>query len=236
MGSWRVAKCLDQLLDEINASAPNRSKVSDGSIGDEDHQSRNSDHNPWCCGWVVTARDYTHDPAGGFDSYAFADWLRQRCRGDILIDGKRETRLKYIISNRQIAEADNGWNWTHYSGDNPHDHHCHVSCDCTGEGGYMDDTTPFGWASTTGDDTNMLCKYGDTGDKVTSLQCLIEQAGGSLPQFGHDGSYGDEVANALVALGVAGDGTGQWYGPYEYGALMAKVAQHQMAVGKDKDK
>ncbi len=145
MSDWRVARSLDQLRDEVDASAPNRSKASDGSIGDEDHQSRSSDHNPWCCGWVVTARDITHDPANGFDSYAFADWLRLRCRGDILINGAREIRVKYIISNRRICSPDHDWAWREYTGDNPHDHHVHISVDCTGEGGYMDDETPWGW-------------------------------------------------------------------------------------------
>lgn len=146
---WRVAASLDQLLAEINASAPNRSKASDGSIGDEAHwaQGSSSDHNPWCCGWVVTARDFTHDPAGGFDSYAYAEWQRQRCRGDILLNGEREYRVKYIISNRRIASPTDNWAWRNYSGDNPHDHHVHVSVDCTGEGGYMDSTAPWGWTT-----------------------------------------------------------------------------------------
>lgn len=151
MGSWRVAKCLDQLLAEINASAPGRSKASDGSIGDEAHwaQGDSSDHNPWCCGWVVTARDFTHDPAGGFDSYAYAEWQRQRCRGDILVNGAREYRVKYVISNRKICSPTDNWAWRTYSGDNPHDHHVHVSVDCTGEGGYMDSTEPWGWSGGT---------------------------------------------------------------------------------------
>lgn len=143
--AWRVAKSLDQLLAEINASAPNRSKASDGSIGDEDHQTTNSDHNAHCQGWVVTARDFTHDPANGFDSYAYADWQRQRCRGDILINGTREIRVKYIISNRRIASPTDNWAWRTYNGENAHDKHCHVSVDCTAEGGYMDSTEPWGW-------------------------------------------------------------------------------------------
>lgn len=148
--SWRVAKCLDQLLKEINASAPYRNKASDGSIGDADHQNTNSDHNPWCCGWVVTARDFTHDPGGGFDSYAYAEWQRKRCKGELLINGEREYRVKYIISNRKICSPTDNWAWRSYSGDNPHDHHVHVSVDCTAEGGYMDSTQVWGWVGEEG--------------------------------------------------------------------------------------
>ena len=121
--SWYVAASLEQLLGEINASAPGRSKVSDGSIGDPAHSSRESDHNPCDCHDAVCARDFTHDPAGGFDSYAFADWLRTRC------DNGHEDRVSYIISNRRIASPQQDWTWRPYTGSNPHDHHVHVSVD-----------------------------------------------------------------------------------------------------------
>ena len=61
-----MAKSLEVLLKQVNAQAPGRSKVSDGGIGDEEHSSRASDHNPNAAG-VVQALDLTHDPAGGFD-------------------------------------------------------------------------------------------------------------------------------------------------------------------------
>lgn len=115
--AWRVAKSLDKLLAQINAKFPNRSKVSDGGIGDASHSARESDHNPDDNG-VVCARDYTHDPAHGFDSYAFADQLR--LVGD--------PRVKYIISNRRISNPSiQGGAWRPYTGSNPHDHHVHVS-------------------------------------------------------------------------------------------------------------
>ncbi|MEO6089551.1 MAG: hypothetical protein ABIQ18_41235, partial [Umezawaea sp.] len=62
---WRVANSLQTLLAQLNAAAPGRSKVSDGSIGDPNHQAEGSgsDHNPDAAG-VVCARDFTHDPAG----------------------------------------------------------------------------------------------------------------------------------------------------------------------------
>ena len=47
--SWYVAHSLDQLLAEINASAPGRNKASDGSIGDANHSNSTSDHNPCDC-------------------------------------------------------------------------------------------------------------------------------------------------------------------------------------------
>src|SRR5690625_1522889 len=103
MMSWRVAQSLDQLLAQINAAYPNRSRRSDGSIGDAAHASRSSDHNPWVRRrgvGIVTARDFTHDPTNGFNSWTFADRLRQECAAG------RERRVKYIISNRRIASGD----------------------------------------------------------------------------------------------------------------------------------
>jgi len=118
--SWRVARSLDTLLAQINQAFPNRSKASDGSIGDEDHQNRNSDHNPWVDGWIVTARDFTHDPAAGLDIDHFTDELV----------ASRDRRIKYVIANRQICSGPAGpspWVWRKYNGSNPHTHHFHLS-------------------------------------------------------------------------------------------------------------
>ncbi len=125
--SWRVAKSLDVLLKQVNAKWPDRSKNSDGSIGDEHHSARTSDHNPDEHG-VVRAIDITHDPKGGFDSYAFADMLLKNQDG----------RLKYVISNRRIGSgpaADHPGIWRPYGGINPHDHHCHISVTPDGASG-----------------------------------------------------------------------------------------------------
>jgi hypothetical protein len=139
--SWYVGASLDELLAEINASAPNRSKASDGSIGDAGHSSRESDHNPCDCHDAVCARDFTHDPAGGFDSYAFADWLAERTRGP-------ERRVKYVISNGRIASGQGQGHpagvWRPYSGSNPHDHHVHVSVRHGPE--LFDDEDAWGWS------------------------------------------------------------------------------------------
>lgn len=122
--AWRVAESLDVLLAELNAAFPNRSKESDGSIGDIRHQhEKSSDHNPWVMDrgeGVVTARDFTNDPAHGLDSEKLAEALR----------AAKDGRLKYVISNRKIfagGEGPSPWQWRPYGGSNPHNHHVHVS-------------------------------------------------------------------------------------------------------------
>lgn len=121
---WRVAESLDVLLAALNATFPNRSKESDGSIGDLRHQhEKTSDHNPWVIDrgmGVVTARDFTNDPAHGLDSEKLAEALR----------AGRDVRIKYVISNRKIFAGSEGpapWQWRPYSGQNAHNHHVHVS-------------------------------------------------------------------------------------------------------------
>lgn len=133
--SWRVAKSLDKLLAQLNAKYPHRSKSWDGSIGDTAHSSRVSDHNPDRYG-VVRARDYTHDPKHGLNSYALAERLRL----------SRDPRIKYIISNGRICSATvSPWRWRRYNGANRHDHHVHVSVVGTSR---ADGTSP--WAAVDG--------------------------------------------------------------------------------------
>lgn len=138
--SWRVARSLDTLLAEINAAAPNRSKLSDGSIGDPAHSSRESDHNPNPAG-VVRARDFTHDPGDGCDAGALAEAVRRLGLSGHPALGPGA----YVIWNYRIASAtDDGqaWDWEPYAGSNGHTKHCHVSV-ATAAAGY-DSTKPWG--------------------------------------------------------------------------------------------
>src|SRR5690606_9125574 len=110
--NWRVADSLDHLLGQLNALAPKRSKVSDGAIAHADPQNRTSAPDPW---WqfgsqpYVTARDFTHGPAGGLVCHA---------RADALVRG-RDQRIKYVFWNRHICAGAGGpspWRWRAYSG------------------------------------------------------------------------------------------------------------------------
>lgn len=123
--TWRLAYSLERLRDQINAKAPERSKASDGTIGDAAHMSRSSDHNAWIRTTdaegrgigVVSALDITHDPRNGIDAGKLAEALKR--------SGDR--RLKYIISNSRIWNPSIQADWRPYDGDNPHTMHVHIS-------------------------------------------------------------------------------------------------------------
>lgn len=116
---WRLAESLVVLRDQLNQLYPNRSKLSDGTIGDAAHAASVSDHNPNSDG-VVTAFDGTHDPAHGIDIAVLAETLRVH----------RDPRIKYVIANRRIFAGNDGpspWVWRNYTGTDPHTNHLHLS-------------------------------------------------------------------------------------------------------------
>lgn len=118
MATWYLAPSLAACRDEADRLYPDRSRASDGTVGDPAHAARTSDHNPkrdGHGGMVVDAIDLTDDPAAGFDAHA---WVRVRCAA-------RDPRLKYAISNGRIWTPERGW--VTYTGSNPHSRHVHVS-------------------------------------------------------------------------------------------------------------
>lgn len=138
--AWRPAESLVQLGSEINHRWPNRSKRSDGLIGDAAHAASASDHNANAQG-VVCAFDITHDPDNGPDCNELAEQLRRR----------RHPDAKYIIWNGRIATAaakygHGPWEWRPYSGADPHTNHIHVSVGVGPDGRSQppyDDTLPW---------------------------------------------------------------------------------------------
>lgn len=120
--AWHSDPCLLVLRDQVDAAAPNRSRASDGTIGDEDHQQGESAHNPDPDdGNEVDALDLTHDPEGGADMAVLTEALRV----------SRDDRLYLVIFNgRQFSSyTKNGippFTWRPYSGTNKHTKHAHV--------------------------------------------------------------------------------------------------------------
>lgn len=132
MATWILVPCLGQLRTELNRLAPNRDKDSDGTIGDDAHQSRVSDHNDDEVGNVpiidaddkhevhaVDLDDDLREP--GLTMEMVVQHVITRCRSGA------ERRLRYVIYNRRIWEQSNDWRQRTYSGDNPHTQHAHFS-------------------------------------------------------------------------------------------------------------
>lgn len=112
------------LRDQVNVIAPNRSKASDGLVGDENHETTSGHYPHYVAGVgseIVTAWDCTNDPAKGCDTWLLAETLRQH----------RDKRIRYVISNQKVfssyaSGSRAAWTWGPYSGSNPHTGHCHI--------------------------------------------------------------------------------------------------------------
>lgn len=222
---WRVAPSLDVLLGQINRAAPLRSKASDGSIGDEDHEKRDSDHNPWVFlrgRYWVTARDFTHDPDDGLDC------------GELFVDlvTSRDPRIKYLIWRDRITSGAGGPSpWVPrsyaYAGPNRnrHEHHLHLSVVADsrmfGEqawelsGGHLADPVPRN--PPTG---RRNLSIGAVGSDVRALQTLLNKTFPAYSKLAVDGRFGPATKASVTEFqrrsNLAPDGI---VGPQTYTAL-----------------
>lgn len=176
--SWYLAHSIRRAFDEANARYPNRNKASDGTIGDQAHSSRTSDHNPCSCHGVVHAGDFTDDPRAGFDAHG---WVRNLSRhGD--------ARIKYWISNGKIWNpTSSAWGTYQrlraeghsrleaarmalpgertYSGSNGHYQHAHISIKHSdqarndGSTWFYSDLTQFDPATPPQEDDDVAYRY-----------------------------------------------------------------------------
>ena len=196
--SWRVAKSLLHLREQVNAKAPVRDKSNDGTIGDASHQTRDSDHNPWVTDsglGVVTALDITNDPAHKVVSRDIAEALRN----------SRDSRIKYVISNGQIFSSEvHPWEWRSYSGPNLHFHHVHISVlpqkalyDSEKDwvlpkalGGQPNVPTDLLSSVSLGD----MSHQGENGPRVLLIQNALRKAGAALLSADSDFGPGTEAA------------------------------------------
>lgn len=218
--TWRLAKSLEVLRDQVNQMVPARSKASDGTIaGGEHHKANpNSDHEPWVTDGgtgVVTAMDITNDPAHGLSSQTLAETLA----------ASRDPRIKYIISNRRICNSTPvtkggkkyaAWDWSPYNGKNPHDHHVHVSV--KSDKAHYDSRDPWTIGEVKVDPTarpapaRTLLKRGMSGPVVEQLQELLG--------IEADGDFGPGTEKAVKALqkkaGIVADGV---VGTYTWAAI-----------------
>jgi hypothetical protein len=132
MASWILIEAGKSLFAAFDALAPDRDHASDGSIGDAAHAAEVSDHNPDETGSVpihdadkineVHAVDVDSDlRTPGLSMETCVQFILSRCRAGA------EKRLRYVIYNRRIWEASNGWDQRAYTGSSAHTEHAHFS-------------------------------------------------------------------------------------------------------------
>ena len=125
--TWRLSKSAAQLREQIDDSYPERSRKSDGTLGDLRHRNRKSDHNPDANGWV-RALDVTSDLGVGIDETAdLVNQIRKYAKT------AKKKRISYIIYNGRIASPILNWKWRKYRGSNPHKAHFHISFTSLGD-------------------------------------------------------------------------------------------------------
>jgi hypothetical protein len=130
--AWVLTKQLQAWRDQINHFFPNRDKTSDGTIGDTAHQAESSGHNPDLTANAEYEDGDSKDEVRAMDTDAdtgdpnvsMEDVVQHLLR---LARAGKLTFIRYIIFNRRIWSASNGWAQQTYTGSNPHDKHMHMS-------------------------------------------------------------------------------------------------------------
>lgn len=119
---WQLAPSLVALVKETDERFPTRDHSSDGSIGDQAHAARESQHNPEN-GWVC-AVDLDEDLSSELHTL-------QELAGHIV--DQTDHRVRYLIYEGRICKSyvDGrgvaAWTWQAYTGLNDHSKHLHVS-------------------------------------------------------------------------------------------------------------
>ena len=124
--NWKLSKAAQQLREQIDDEYPERSRKSDGTIGDSRHSARKSDHNPDANG-IVRALDITSDLGSHpEEAHALVEKIRQCAK-------KGDKRIKYIIFDGKIMSPILNWKRRKYTGPNPHRSHFHISFTTLGD-------------------------------------------------------------------------------------------------------
>jgi hypothetical protein len=125
---WYKVKWIPGLFAAVDAVFPNRGHAQDGTVGDLAHLTGTSGHNPDDTPGVTAERQ----DADTRPEVRAADVDTQGVDGDAVVaavlgDASALRLLIYIIWNRHIWRASNGWQREAYNGSDPHDRHMHFS-------------------------------------------------------------------------------------------------------------
>ena len=166
MAAWYLAPSLHVGLSEVDQRWPSRDRASDGTIGDAEHASRQSDHNPNVRGSVDAWDMDVNGPNVEEVKRAF----------------ERHPSAHYWIHNRRLADADNDWRPAQYTGENPHTSHVHFSIRQTAQA--EGDRRPWGLLSKEEESMSPeeFCALLDDPNVAARLQALPWQYDGGRTQ------------------------------------------------------
>lgn len=133
MTDWVLTKGLQNLRDQMNSAFPDRDKTSDGTIGDAAHQAETSGHNP--DDTAGSRAEWNGDPDSTPEVRAWdmdSDLRSPGVTAQQVVDHIRHlpsvsSVLRYMIYNRKIYKASNGWAAEDYTGPSAHTEHIHFS-------------------------------------------------------------------------------------------------------------
>jgi len=117
----KLCKAGIQLREQFDDCYGDRTRSSDGWLGDSRHAARKSDHNPDGEGWV-RAIDISRSLFGKSEPDLMPDVADQ-----LRILAKTDRRISYLIFDGKIASAKSFWRWRKYKGINQHRTHLHCS-------------------------------------------------------------------------------------------------------------
>jgi hypothetical protein len=135
MANWDLTKGLQNLRAQVNAAFPDRDKTSDGTIGDAAHQAGTSSHNPDDSPGNKGKPEWNGDLDANAEVRAWdmdSDLRASPATAQQVVDHIRglpgvSAVLRYMIYNRKIYRAANGWKVESYDGPSPHTEHIHFS-------------------------------------------------------------------------------------------------------------
>lgn len=217
MSGWVKAAWIPPLFAAFDARFPNRTKGSDGTIGDLAHAEGVSGHNPDDTPGVtaerqdadnipeVRAADVTNDLRSP-EGFTMWDCVQAILHGPAV----ERDRLIYMICDGKIWRADNGWREEDYTGSDQHRGHGHFSGhpDADGNAG------PWTSIENLGRDEDMGASFGPVQlerSGTTSLVIPPVQAGIADPRETWLNVGADGFSQPLGLRIFATNGDGGWY-------------------------